>query len=238
VANNIIKVLRESVAREWDEAKDCSALLGLISPGKYDRLVTRRKLQLFTSAVCRSLWRKLGREERETVAMVECLADGEGDEKRVRNLIARTSAFMYPGRMVHWMFPIRQHRPMADILPDFTGYAAACGVSGVAQADIMRGPLGNPYRPPYVCWKGATAKELKESGWGESRPVFPAHILNMARRCYEERLEDGSLDRARLMVLSDALEDEGMEGDILTHLREERVAWRGWWSLDYVLGKV
>ena len=49
---------------------------------------------------------------------------------------------------------------------------------------------------------------------------------------------DGTLDRARLAVLSDALEEVGCtDTALLSHLRSPGPHVRGCWALDLVLGK-
>jgi len=84
-------------------------------------------------------------------------------------------------------------------------------------------------------------------------------VMTIATACYEERLDNGVLDPARLLVLSDALEDAGCASqEILAPLRPQPHAilpsgavferrghylhllvpkYRGFWVLDRVLGK-
>jgi len=64
-------------------------------------------------------------------------------------------------------------------------------------------------------------------------------VTELVTVAYEERsLPSGELDPARLAVLADALEDAGCDtADILNHLREPRLHYRGCWPLDLLLGK-
>jgi hypothetical protein len=64
-------------------------------------------------------------------------------------------------------------------------------------------------------------------------------VASLAAAAYEERLPlNGTLDPARLAVLSDALEEAGCADEaILSHLRSPGPHVRGCWALDLVLGK-
>lgn len=51
-------------------------------------------------------------------------------------------------------------------------------------------------------------------------PVLTPTVLSLARAAYDEREDDGTLDAARLLVLSDALEEAGCTDEaLLMHLR-------------------
>ena len=62
-------------------------------------------------------------------------------------------------------------------------------------------------------------------------------VTNLARAAYEERLPGGELDPQRLAVMADALEDEGVTGGLLLHLREPGPHVRGCRSVDACLGR-
>jgi hypothetical protein len=90
------------------------------------------------------------------------------------------------------------------------------------QAILLRDIFGNPFRAPLP---GLTA--------------FPRNVIEMAREAYEEHwFPAGTLDRERLSVLADALEDGGCGDDaLLDHLRGPGPHVRGCWALDVILGK-
>jgi hypothetical protein len=69
-------------------------------------------------------------------------------------------------------------------------------------------------------------------------PPRNALVLQLARAAYEERiLPEGSLDRARLVVLADALEETACtDHRILNHLRGPGPHVRGCWGVDACLG--
>jgi hypothetical protein len=59
-----------------------------------------------------------------------------------------------------------------------------------------------------------------------------------AAPCQERNLPSGTLDRARLAVLADALEEAGCaETAILEHCRQPGEHVRGCWVVELVLGK-
>jgi hypothetical protein len=125
-------------------------------------------------------------------------------------------------------------------------------------AALLRDIVGNPFRPVTLppaehSWFDGT--EIRTT------PVLSRHrfatpaVLSLARAAYEEReghwertplrgistqkwVDHGTLDGARLAVLSDALEEAGCDSaDLLSHLRSPGPHVRGMWSLDLILGR-
>jgi hypothetical protein len=92
-----------------------------------------------------------------------------------------------------------------------------------AHPALLREIFGNPFRPVSVrpAWLA----------WNDGA------VPRLARAAYEERsLPAGTLDRARLAVLADALEEAGCaDPDILSHLRGGPHV-RGCWAIDLLLG--
>ena len=86
---------------------------------------------------------------------------------------------------------------------------------------LIRDIFGNPFRP--AVWEGR---------WKTSS------IISLAQAAYDERaLPSGHLDNTRLGILSDALEEAGATGEILTHLRSPGPHVRGCWPVDLALRK-
>jgi hypothetical protein len=90
---------------------------------------------------------------------------------------------------------------------------------------MLRDLFGNPFRPApvvdlaWLAWQVGTVREL-------------------AQAAYEERRPEGTLESARLAVLSDALEDVGCtDAELLGHLRSPGPHVRGCWAVDLALGK-
>jgi hypothetical protein len=93
------------------------------------------------------------------------------------------------------------------------------------QAILTREVFGNPFRPvsldpSWLTWRDGT-------------------IPRLAQVIYEAReLPNGYLDRDRLAVLGDALEDAGCDDQgILDHCRGPGPHVRGCWVVDLILGK-
>jgi hypothetical protein len=63
-------------------------------------------------------------------------------------------------------------------------------------------------------------------------------IPKLARAAYESRaLPAGAMDGARLLVLADALEEDGLtDAEVLMHLRSGGQHVRGCWAVDAILG--
>jgi hypothetical protein len=63
-------------------------------------------------------------------------------------------------------------------------------------------------------------------------------VVHLAQAAYEEReLPRGHLDRHRLAVLADAVEEAGGDAKLVAHLRDLGPHCRGCWSVDLLLGK-
>lgn len=131
------------------------------------------------------------------------------------------------------------------------------------KASIIRDIFGNPWRPARlppgpVCLKcGGTGTVnigmaegmcdclpvVVEPGYRRGSGFGPCHwltaqVLSLATAAYSERDDDGDLDRFRLCLVADALEDAGCTAvRVLDHLRSPGKKYRGMWSLDLILGK-
>jgi hypothetical protein len=98
---------------------------------------------------------------------------------------------------------------------------AAMRPEKAAQAELVRDIFGNPFRPVAL-----------DPSW------FTPTVRSLARSAYEERVPPGGeLERQRLAVLADALEEVGCDrGDILAHLRGPGPHVRGCFVVDSCLG--
>jgi hypothetical protein len=94
------------------------------------------------------------------------------------------------------------------------------------QVVLLRDILANPFRP-------TPAIDQAWSAWMEGI------VRRLAESIYEERsLPGGTLDRTRLAVLADALEEAGCSNqDLLAHCRLAGEHVRGCWAVDLILGK-
>jgi hypothetical protein len=92
-----------------------------------------------------------------------------------------------------------------------------------AQADLLREVIGNPFRPVTL-----------------APAIVNTAITSLAQAAYEEGvLPSGELDRDRLAILADALEEAGCTDQaILDHLRSPGHHVRGCWVADLILARI
>jgi hypothetical protein len=227
---------------EWVSCTDPQEMLkGLPGP------VSDRKLRLFACACCRRLWGKLKDERsKEAVEVAEHYADGLADRKdltRARSEARFAGLAPLRGRGFSWDGPgfvawctVRETvRAGAREAADTSlWYASSRLVEGTwiggrdilqeraRQVAVIRCVFGNPFRPvpPTRAW-------------------LTPDVLTLAEAAYEQRsLPAGTLARARLAVLADALEEAGCtRQEVLSHLRSRGPHVRGCWAVDLLLGR-
>jgi hypothetical protein len=229
--------------------------------------LSERKERLFACACCRRVWHLLVHDSsRQAVEVAERHADGRANEGELGTSYEAayaTLARLYRLSQSPWgegMSALREaveaadtsaltaHRAAygvvfavtvrwEDCSPSYAGFYAmeAVGsagegakvVEGAAQADLLRDLVGPllfrplpPVAPALLAWNDAAVKRLAEAA-------------------YEHRLlPSGVLDRERLLVLADALEDAGCDDEaILSHLRGPGLHVRGCHVLDLLLGR-
>lgn len=209
-------------------------------------LLSERKARLFAAACCRRIWETIQYPEPEEALLVaERFADGlasEPERARAAALAERAvteelNAVGYAGTEMAVASAVA-----ADITATAAGAAQLAvqaghdhGLPGYRpdelaeqcrrQALLLHDLFGNPFRlvplaPFWLAWEGGTVPKL-------------------ARAAYEQReLPAGTLDRARLAALADALEEAGCDqADLLAHLRGPAPHVRGCWAVDLLLGK-
>jgi hypothetical protein len=195
---------------------------------------SERKLRLFACACCRDLWGLLADEcFRNAVEVAERFADGKARKKELNEAkkasgAAFASSSGREGRSVaaHRAFGCAWSAARTPALSAamYPTWVLTEGADRKRQGTWLRDLIGNPFRTPpldpaWLAWNDGAAVKL-------------------ARAAYEERsLPSGELDRARLAVLADALEDAGCSvADILGHLRGPGPHVRGCWAVDLLLG--
>ena len=217
---------------DWPSGIDAPTLLRWL---RASPAASERKLRLFACACWRrirreGLWARLHR----VVETAERYADGLAGTKEL--LDAKSVAWGIAHPVLRLVTPMGVSRPhISDVflaayaaeetpavLAQHVEEAAAWeGLREVAPA-VLRDLFGpRPFRPP----PGA--------------PSPDGTVERLARAAYEERLlPSGQLDRTRLAVLADALEEAGCtDADLLGHLRGEGAHVRGCWALDLLLAK-
>jgi hypothetical protein len=227
---------------EWLTARDPQAMLHFLDSGGPPGV---RKLRLFACACCRSIWYLLrDKRSRRAVIASEQYADGLVTQVELRKAgqAAWEAACRSPagkgGRaqaaLQRWTWDavrVAQYdnRLLRSSIPGAVT-AVLEAVNGEGPVDLcilLRDICGNPFRPPasinhaWLDWNGGTVRRLAEAA-------------------YDQRsLSDGLLDRNRLGILADALEEAGCrDHEVLTHLREPGgVHVRGCHVVDLLLGK-
>jgi hypothetical protein len=216
---------------EWLEGTDARLMLEAVR-GK----VSERKLRLFVCACCRRYWGRLDALHREAVEAAERYADGRATRRELAALDdAIVSQLAEAPAKRHPLFAAAHD---AVAVPargdDLGGYApvaegASYSVSAYApeldQAALLRCLCGDPFRdtPLVAAWLS----------WNDGT------VPKIAQEVYDGRsLPAGTLDRARLAVLADALQDAGCDdADVLAHCRSAGEHVRGCWVVDLLLGK-
>jgi hypothetical protein len=217
---------------EWLSCTDPDAMLTYLGrPTRWPRrlfqarrqVVSSRKLRLFACACCRRNVPKDGRFWfHQAVGLAERVAEGVATPDQ-RRLARRVVDYAY------WWPPLKYL--LADPT-DWDAYdmnwqhwdddARRWQQGGMATSPLLHDIVGNPFRPVTIdpAWLTGTVKQL-------------------ALAAYEEReLPSGHLDRQRLAVLADALEEAGcQDAELLEHLRSKKVHVRGCWALDLLLNK-
>jgi len=190
-----------------------------------------RKLRLFGAACCRRIWPLLADERsRAGVEVAERYADGEagGEELTAAGAAAcaasshslgRPAAAAEAAAEATWGDDDSFGGPYHASLLIYNAFYAAgeAALERLVQCRLLRDLFGNPFRPVVLhpSWRTPT-------------------VAGLAAVAYEQRaLPSGELDRARLAVLADALEEAGCtDADLLGHLRGPGPHVRGCWALD------
>jgi hypothetical protein len=183
--------------------------------------ITERKLRLFTSACCRSIWPFLVDERsRHAVAVIERRVDGLASNRELETALTASEAteVRATGRaraaaracVAVWSTAEHACSAAAQAAPDPQAERAH-------QAALLRDLAGNPFHP--------VAVELSWLDWNGGL------VARIAQTLYDERRFD------ELPVLADALEEAGCTNEaILTHCRSGAEHALGCWVLDRLLG--
>jgi hypothetical protein len=213
---------------EWLSSESPDVLLKWLNKSKRHR-PSVRKLGLFGCACARRLGERRGEERLATgLTLAERMAEGNynkndwrsfirdvdgGPEERLGHIGAWAVHVVTPG---NWCVPETAARSLA-------GYVAAELGKGepAVQCRLLREVIGNPYRPITLppAWRGAA-------------------IVGLAEAAYLDcQLPGAPLNRARLGVLADALEEAGADAGVVAHFRGPEDHVRGCHVLDATLGK-
>jgi hypothetical protein len=200
--------------------------------------ISDRKLRLFACA-CACAYRvedwRTNRYVRSEIDLAERWAEGlstgqEVDSVRLANR-GKWNPVLYPEpyeavSLVMRDAPCYIFADLSDRVPDLDAeWERVMRTEVEYQRHLLGDIFGNPFRPlPPIDPAWLT--------WNDSR------VKRLAEDAYEEReLPSGHLDRHRLDVLADALEEAGGDADMVTHLRGPGPHVRGCFVLDALLRK-
>jgi hypothetical protein len=231
---------------EWHNAADPLAMLEFL---RANGILSERKARLFAVACWRRIWPLLTDERsRRTVETAERFADGLASAEELKAAWGEArSAIREPrwegltgGTAELWAaacvveqegtVALRAARAAAGARAspqDRDKWQAAWDQEQKAQAGLLRDLYGpSPFRPLLI---PASVK-----AWNSGL------VVRLARAAYDHRqLPAGTLERERLAVLADALEEAGCtDPDVLGHLREPgAVHVRSCFTLDLLLAR-
>jgi hypothetical protein len=203
---------------------------------------SRRKTRLCMVAFCRAIWHVMTDERcRHAVEVAERFADDLAAKADLKAAIEALPNKRRDFSALHKTAPIDAARSCATRKERFL-FAALQQVHALTvmalengshdpqtasaqlrrQAVMIRDIFANPFRP-------VTLNDAQRT------PT----VVSLAHAAYEERqLPSGELDRDRLAVLADALEEAGCtDPEILSHCRGPGPHVRGCFPLDALLGK-
>jgi hypothetical protein len=230
---------------EWLTCTDPQKMVEFLSGKASDR-----KLRLFLCGCCRRIWNLMHDPSSQmAIEIAERFAEGESDEEELavaRRRAQEVSNAFWDTYRATGGFSDYVLYVSADAANLITGLLAGPSVRRAAslaayasshitpakglpekahQVALLRDIFGNAFRPVsldpfWLRWKDGT-------------------IPRLAQVIYEDRdLPSGHLDRDRLSILADALEDSGCsDPDILGHCRGLGPHVRGCWLIDLILGK-
>jgi hypothetical protein len=215
--------------------------------------VSERKWRLLACAYCRRVWHLFHDERsRQGIAAVERFADGQINRKKLGQAGSATYQAWWETDPRDDTHLGEAYSHAAEAVVRLTGTAkgwdsfegvaselrqAICFASTgdprtalvderKAQCDLVRELLGNPFcaitlSPALLTWHDAL-------------------VVHLAQAAYQERdLPTGMLNKGRLVILADALEEAGCQDqEILGHLRQPgAVHVRGCYVVDLLLAK-
>ena len=199
-------------------------------------MLSDRKARLFACATVRRVWHLLADERsRGAVGLAERYADGEVGPEELNaagEALHSTDGHGEQGwesaRAARAAWHVVRPGGVFDLWDDVrvtATFLASWLIAAAHQPDLLRDIVANPFAAPpridpaWLAWNDGT-------------------IAKLAEAAYQERaLPSGELDRERLAVLADALEEVGADAVLLEHLRGPGPRVRGDWVVDLLTGR-
>jgi hypothetical protein len=213
---------------EWNSCTDPRAMLDFLrTTGR----TSDRKLRLFAYACCRypphSLW------DWSPVEAAERYADGLADRGQLEGI--RTAALATAGTLYRHLSAEEVEAGSMRI-----DAATASEATEGAMLSVQAASVSGTHPPCALLHDIFGPLPFREVRLAPSFLAWHEDIIpKLAQGAYEDRsLPGGTLDKARLAVLADALEESGYSGvEILGHLRGPGPHVRGCYAVDAILGR-
>jgi hypothetical protein len=207
---------------EWLASPDLRQILVSVRDG-----ATERKLRLYAAACSRHAGPpRLDAAWDQALEAAEGYADGSADEARLAEARERVGR-MLPAVAGDESFGLQAsawaacHADAGLAATEAAGLAADSHPEQMSgQTALLRCIFGNPFRPVSFDPK-----------------ILTPTVLSLAQAAYDERaMPSGELDRHRLGILADALEEAGCaNNENLAHLRGPGPHVRGCWVVDLIV---
>jgi hypothetical protein len=225
---------------DWISSQDPHAMLAFL---RDSGRASDHKLRLFACAACRSVWDSLTPlRVRRAVETAERYAEGQATEEDLRRAQSLAGGSVHAAQQQESR---RRGGPPLFLAKPRMFFAAQAAQS---HTPFLIGRLGLVWHDDHL--KAVSPPLLRDIfGPLPFRPVAIAPsllewrdrtVMRLAQAAYDGRqLPAGTLERDRLAVLADALEEAGCtDKDILGHLREQgAVHVRGCWCIDLLLAR-
>ena len=209
---------------EWLACDDPARLVRALqsNAGRAKAKAPERKLRLFTCACSRQEWGRLTHAtSRHAVEVAERFVEGGATRGELAAACDDVTIERQAGKIgfaPSWLAYTDR------VAADFLGQPRRDWgrASAARQADLLRELVGNPFQRVRLL-----------------RAWLTPTVTCLAAAAYQERsLPSGELERARLGILADALEEAGCNRPaLLGHLRSAGPHVRGCWALDLILGR-
>jgi hypothetical protein len=206
-------------------------------------MVSRRKARLLVCAFGRLPWQLVGDRSRRAIEIGERFADGGASRQELREAAkaAEDAMFGLTGLESWWQatsWRLIGGSGWLDLDEMIAAFAAQTTIDGemVVQASRLFWRLQDGYRRSCDLIRDILG-DLHHPVTINSRCLTPT-VVSLAHAAYDERvMPSGELDAVRLNVLADALEETGVAGTVVDHLRGPGPHVRGCWPVDLLLAK-
>lgn len=202
--------------QDWLKHPSLSQMLSHLASTK--QLISSRKFRLLGCAICRLYWERVkDPRSRLAVEVVERFVDGQARCKDMQ--AAHLEAAKVRGAQGRTLAAVAAYASQAR-----PSLGNPTSVPHRVQCQLLCELVGNPFRKVKIARAWLRWRERT--------------VCRLAQAAFEKRDANGLLERDRLAILADALEESGCtSADLLGHLRGPGPHVQGCWVLDLLLDK-